>query len=90
MTQTILYALSSSDSFSMFQWNGEGVVYVVSSGDTHLLDKFSTSILQYLSGEPLTIDELVERTNKTSTDDTQLKNVLSILAAQGIVLEVSS
>ena len=54
-----LWHVPATNRFRWQCWGDEFIVYNVASGQTHYLNSFAKSILQYFEAEPGTVNELI-------------------------------
>jgi len=92
----ILWSAVSSDLFQLEEWDGEGVLYLTESGDTHLLNPIAVHVLLTLNDRILELNELVEQLNKSfhsnsegiSTDT--ISKILAELFYLGVISKLES
>ena len=67
--------------YELSVWEGEGVLYLLDSGDTHLLTQMGVLVLTLLKDKPLSMLELTERlvqvSSESSFDDSNVSNIVS-------------
>ncbi len=93
---TKVWSAVSPDLFQLKEWEGEGVLYLADSGDTHLLNQVGVQVLMILKDKPFELSELVEQLNQSiypnseRITDNMISGVLTELYYLGVLTKVKS
>ena len=79
-----LWVLSDPESILYRHWNGEGegVLFVQTSGELHLVSSGAGRLVSELRGRAATVDELASQTNESAS---AILRALAALQAIGVV-----
>ena len=71
----------------MHLWDGESVLFVHETGDTHRLGKYPTAVISTLKECQYTFNEIADKCDVANNDQTELTQALNILCKLGLVQE---